>query len=437
MNETKQTILITAPYGYSIKNLLFSSFWQSEKIKKSNVYILTPIPDTYTRYIQEHGLSNVEVLQSSVPKFSIAFNLLWQIYKTRFLDRTNSSTQKIRWQVLREQSQLAFCFKKFVILVSLVFPENFLQKVIIFLSPKISPKLPQIDYWLSLAPSFEVDVPILKFLEVNNPKLKKIAFIHSWDNISSKGSLITKFDKVAVWGDIMRKEILEKFDYKDSGVCSVVMPQYDLISKIKKIEIGSKYSSRYILYATGHPETIPNEIEYVKDVLSSIDKDVLLVLRVHPNDSVEKYQSLKKKFPNIVIEEPGERNNKTYDRWSPQEGDIIHMVSLLKNAMVVINIASTMALDASYFGTPVICLDYDKFSTLDKSIKRFYKYDHYRRLLKHGGLYLCENAEELPVLIQKIQKEHVLSAEQQEMIKQYDSFQDCLAGKRLGDLLDE
>jgi hypothetical protein len=101
MNETKQTILITAPYGYSIKNLLFSSFWQSEKIKKSNVDILTPIPDTYTRYIQEHGLSNVEVLQSSVPKFSIAFNLLWQIHKTRFLDRTNSSTQKIRWQVLR------------------------------------------------------------------------------------------------------------------------------------------------------------------------------------------------------------------------------------------------------------------------------------------------------------------------------------------------
>ena len=318
----------------------------------------------------------------------------------------------------------------------MIFPDSLLDTFLGILAPSQSLDLPKIDTWLSLAPSFEIELVVSEYIKQFQPECHTVAFIHSWDNLSSKGSLIRRYDKLLVWGPVMKKEVRKKLNYSEDSIVEVGMPQYDPFFLLKnKIKYKKK---KQILYTTGHPETIPNELQYVTDVAKAIKKDFpgyKLIIRVHPNDDLGKYKKIQKIYPVISCEEPGQRTAKTYDKWMPDFADIEHFAQLLMESEVVINIASTIAIDASYFLTPVICLDYDyPNSSLNESIKRFYKYEHYQTLLESKGVFLCEYRSSLTDLIKQAirgkEKEN-----QQRLISMYDPFYDGRAGKRLGDSL--
>lgn len=438
MTNTKH-VLISAPFGYSIKNLLYSSFWSSKTVKDSLIYIITPTPSVYAKFFKRNNIDNVKVVATDFNciNYSFFFTSLWQIVKTKFLTKSHSNTQKIKWKVLKDQSKILYYIKMLAVCSSSLIPTKILNKLLLLVTPDINLILPaKIDVWLSMAPSFEFDLMVYKKLKKEFEVLKKIAFIHSWDNISSKGPLICNFDRVIVWGNIMRNEVLEKFDYDNAQVHDIGMPQYDIWNKRDFITPKKKY----ILYTTGHPETIPNEKLYVQDLLETlkeINQDYKLIVRVHPNDKVENYQDLVQIYNFLEIENPGARTEKTYDKWSPEEKDMLHFGNLLFGADVVINIASTIILDASYFLKPVICFNYNKSDKLGKSVTRFYQYEHLKRLLKHKGIYKCNSREQLKNLFIQIIQNHTLKQEQVKMFKEYDQFKDGLAGKRLGNLLSD
>lgn len=436
MKNTKK-ILISAPFGYSIKNFLFSSFWQSEQVQNSQIYILTPTPAVYEEYFKKQAIKNVEVIGFGFGKikFSRTFSLAWQIYKNRFLDITHSSTQKVKWQVLQEQSPILYMVKKIAVFFSLITPEFFIKRWLYAVTPDTDLNLPkELDTWLSLAPSFDFDLLVYKQLQKSHKKIEKIAFVHSWDNISSKGSLICDYQKILVWGRLMKQEIVEKLRIPSSRVIEVGMPQYDIWRGMN----FHKPKKKYFLYTTGHPETVPGEKRYVVDVLRLMKKsykDHQLILRVHPNDNIKNYHDMIADYPFLQVEDPGKRTDATYDKWSPEEKDMLHFGELLYGADAVINIASTLILDASYFNTPVICLDYDKGQRLSESISRFYKYEHLQRLLAKEGVYFCRDQAELLPVISAAVANHPLEEIQKTMYSGHDGYKDGLAGKRLGDSL--
>ncbi len=432
-----KNILISAPFGYSIKNFLFSSFWQSENIAKSQIYILTPTPKVYQEHLEKAGIRNVEVIAFNFNKikFSRTFSMLWQVYKNRFLESTRSNTQKVKWRVLREQSLPLFLVKKVAVFFSLIIPEPLIKRMLYAAIPDTDMKIPsKLDIWLSLAPSFDFDLLVYKKLQKSHRDTEKIAFVHSWDNLSSKGSLICDYQKVLVWGKLMKQEVVEKLGLPASRVIQVGMPQYDIWRNAK----FAKPRKKYFLYTTGHPDTIPNEKRYVLDVLKIIERsysDHYLILRVHPNDDIKNYQELTATYPFFRVEDPGKRTEATYDKWSPEEKDMFHFGELLAGADAVINIASTLILDASYFSTPVICLDYDKSDKLALSIRRFYKYEHLLRLLQEEGVYMCQSRQDLDKLMKDAVLRHPLRQTQERMYAGHDEFRDGMSGKRLGDSL--
>lgn len=434
MKSTKSNILISAPFGYSVKNLLFSSFWESEVIRNSKVYILTPIPHTYEVFLKSRKIKNVEMIKFDLKDiiFSKLFDFIWEINKVRFLDYTHSNTQRIRWQGLKEHNFGVYLVKKGIIAVSKVFSTNQLKKILFKLTPEIKTFLPEeINIWLAMAPSFKEDLLVSKYLTQNKVACKRIAFMHSWDNFSSKGPLICDFDKIIVWGEAMREEMSRKVATLAEKIKIIGMPQYDIL----KNNIESITDNPYILYTTGHPNTIKNELLYIADILDVIKKDKLklsLVVRVHPNDKIERYSELVKAYSFLRFEDPGIRTQETYDKWSPEEKDILHYGELIKNAKAIVNIASTVSLDASYFEKPVICLNYDKERS---QIRQFYRYDHYKILLSFGGLYLCDSKKNLATLINAVITGHRLKEEQKNMFSYYDKFKDGKSGQRLGDLL--
>ncbi len=438
MKKSPKNILISAPFGYSIKNLLYSTFWQSESVRQAEqIYILTPVPEVWEKYLETIKVKNVQpILFKAERKFNFIFSAVWQTKKTLFLDRTKSSTQEIRWRILRQENILLYFIKKIILSLFFWVPFSFLDFCLAVTTPKDNFHLDKIDVWLSLAPSFEIETVVSRYIDRFHRRAKKIAFIHSWDNLSSKGSLIRKYDKILVWGDLMEKEVREKLNYGRADVVRVGMPQYDLFYQYKNQSVGGV--KKQFLYATGHPETVPNELAYVAEVAQRINQafpEYKLIIRVHPNDDMARYKNLQKKYKNIEIENPGQRTAKTYDKWMPNYDDIKHFADLLKNSQAVINIASTVTIDTSYFLTPVVLLDYDRESGyLKDSIKRFYQYEHFKKIIETKGVFTVKAKDELEsVLKQALSSKN--DRRRKELIGLYDPFGDGQGGQRIGDAL--
>ena len=57
--------------------------------------------------------------------------------------------------------------------------------------------------------------------------------------------------------------------------------------------------------------------------------------------------------PNLVIQEPG-RFSALHDGWDPTQADMINLASTIHHSDVIVNIASTIAIDAAVSNKPVV-----------------------------------------------------------------------------------
>jgi hypothetical protein len=434
----KKTILISAPFGYSIKNLLYSSFWDFNS-GKDEIIIISPTPKIYNDYFDKKKIKNAKAFFFPTRKSDLLVDLIFSARRTKCLLKINSETEKIKWKILKQNNPFLFYFKKFIFLFIKIIPDKFIVKsIFIFVSTKNFKKLdlPKINTWLSLAPSFEIELPLAKFFLEKN--VKKVALIHSWDNLSSKGPLVTDFDKVLVWGDLMSSDLIDRYKYS-GDIFKVGIPQYDFFYKFKnKIK---KTKLNQIIYTTGHPASIYKEYEIVeiiaKELLVQLP-NFYIIVRVHPNDDIQRYMHLMKKYKNIrCIENPGKKTEINLDKWMPSEKDIFHYLKILSESKVLINIASSTSLDASFLGIPVICVRFDAKNDTSflKSNKKFYQYEHYKEVVKSRGVYICDNIKELAFVIKAIDIDFDKKDLQKKMISSHDNFLDGNSGLRIRKLL--
>ena len=77
--------------------------------------------------------------------------------------------------------------------------------------------------------------------------------------------------------------------------------------------------------------------------------------------------------------------------WDLPTDDIEHLVRLLRDADVVINTASTLAIDAAVLDRPVVSIAYDPSGDLpyDRSVRRYYDYTHMAHVVRAGAVKLA------------------------------------------------
>ena len=92
------------------------------------------------------------------------------------------------------------------------------------------------DEWSLIKAAKHYDVPVM-------------AMIASWDHLS-KGRLPTKFDKIIVWNDFLKGQLVEYYGYKPSEIFVSGIPQFDYYVRDKDMlksrseflrEIGGSY----------------------------------------------------------------------------------------------------------------------------------------------------------------------------------------------------
>jgi CDP-glycerol glycerophosphotransferase (TagB/SpsB family) len=211
----------------------------------------------------------------------------------------------------------------------------------------------------------------------------------------------------------MRREAIELFNFPEEKIFVSGVPRFDNYFRRKNMRSRSEFLKSYnldpdkklVTYTTSHDRLFwPHEVtspepEIVRFLARAIQNDELgapsqLLVRLHPQASPKLYEQLAKE-EGITLQIPG-RSSRFQDRdLSIAEGVLLG--ETMMHSDVVVNVASTITIDASIFGTPVVCIGFDMRGerTYLTSARRFYDFDHYKKLAKTSGFRIASHKEDL------------------------------------------
>ena len=111
-------------------------------------------------------------------------------------------------------------------------------------------------------------------------------------------------------------------------------------------------------------------------------------MRVHPRDDLAKYERFADD-PDVIVEKPFKETIVAEgSNVDPSRDNRLHLANTLKHSDVIVNVASTIAIEAAIMDTPVVNIAFDGHDEkpfLD-SARRFYQYTHYKPLVDIGAV---------------------------------------------------
>lgn len=245
----------------------------------------------------------------------------------------------------------------------------------------------------------DADTPYLR--AAVRHKVPSIVLIQSWDNLTSKGEIAVKMDKLIVWNEIMKKEAVELHNYSPEDVYISGPPQFDvyfqhrdrLCSRSEFFDkIGADPERKLITYTVRPIDRDPYEWQIV-DILSKYIEQNKFIhpsqLLVRPRGDPEYYKNYDRYHDNknVIIDS----SPVTWDFRDAKMEESVHLAETLLHSDVIVNVASTITLEASIFDTPVVNIGFDGRGAILKS----YELDHYRNIVATGGIKIARNGQEM------------------------------------------
>ncbi|MFA6410504.1 MAG: hypothetical protein WCW26_02940, partial [Candidatus Buchananbacteria bacterium] len=409
------TVFITIPMGLIYRNIIKTGITKQLKDAGFKVVILSPAykDQIFIDEMTKEGLI-VEPLFAYLPKglemaiVNFSNNLVF------------TETTKVKLAVERDNKNYGAWLSKILIyklfgqslwlknLLEKIDNKYFVKNLYQDLFQKYKP-----DLVFSTHLIYHDDIELIK--EAKKAGIKTVGMVMSWDNLTSKGAVHVKTDKLIVWNEIMKKEAVELAGFKPEDVVMTGIPQFDFYFQPDKIVSREEFfaknnldpNKKLIVYGAGTNKTTPNEpsvLKILNDYISQgkIAYPVELMLRLHPKAFLRKEYDWLKNLKNIKSESPGRSLESFMDVWFPTDEDIWHMVNLIYHCDLVINTFSTFTIDAFGFGKPVIniCFDGEKTDIpYGKSVRRYFDYTHYLHIIKGNGVKVAHNSEELLLAI--------------------------------------
>ena len=223
-----------------------------------------------------------------------------------------------------------------------------------------------------------------------------ISVIYSWDNLP-KARLEIIADKYIVWSDYMKEEIKTYYPEIDqNNVLVAGTPQFEFYFDKTKIidrnEFAAKYGfdpkKKWICYSGDDKLTSPNDQYFLEDIAeeisnSDLKNDVQILFRRCPIDFSDRYDNAFNKYKDLIISvDPlwHNRDNGWSSGFFPKYGDVSLLVNVAHHCEFVINLGSTMAHDFAIYNKPCLYLNYDKPYNPHWTVKRVYKFQHFRTM---------------------------------------------------------
>jgi hypothetical protein len=241
-----------------------------------------------------------------------------------------------------------------------------------------------------------------------------VAFVFSWDNLSSKGRIAAPFDYYLVWSDLMRRELAHYYpDVPIERVFVVGTPQFDPYCDSQLLwsreeffrRIGADPSRPLICYSGGDETIYSAEAEYVRILLDLIRAERIkgrpqVILRPTPVDEGRRFEAVRAAYPELIYSPPDWLHTApgNWTRVLPQRSDVQLLANLTLYSDMNINLASTMTLDFALRDKPVVNVAFD--AVLPPPLGAplwdvYYRFEHYRPVVELGAARFARSSDEL------------------------------------------
>jgi hypothetical protein len=199
-------------------------------------------------------------------------------------------------------------------------------------------------------------------------------FVYSWDNLP-KGRMAVPADRFLVWSDHMKAELLRYYpEVEPHRVEAVGTPQFEPYFDRRLIRpreaflrgLGLDPARPVVCFSGDDRSTSPCDPSYLADLaeaLRSIDpaRRPQLLFRRCPVDRSDRYREVLQTFPEIVASDPLWTGAARAD-WTgvvPDPDDLALLSNVVHHCDLVVNVASTMAMDFAMVGKPAVYLAYE------------------------------------------------------------------------------
>jgi CDP-glycerol glycerophosphotransferase (TagB/SpsB family) len=246
-------------------------------------------------------------------------------------------------------------------------------------------------------------------------KIKKIFYILSWDNITSKGIFPEVGDYYLTWGEVMNQELKEYYGVNDNQLFLTGVTHFDVHIGVRNnttvskylLELGLNPKWPYLFFTMSAPYFCPDESSVVEQLANDLINGIFgsqmqLIIRPHIQN-VQGYLADPTWLPRleslvtnkIALDRP--ELEKSELTWSMNQNDMLKLSNLLAGATVCLNSGSTIAIEALIMDKPVVIPSFDvqKSRPLWQSVKRLEQYVHLNKFYTFGGASLVRSFSEL------------------------------------------
>ncbi len=261
-----------------------------------------------------------------------------------------------------------------------------------------------------------------------------LALIPSWDNLSTKNRMPFKHDGYLVWSEAARSELHQFYPASRGAPVYVVgAPQFDVFFQERfhlsraafcKTQ-GLRADLPIVVYALGSPNFLvetPGALQVAEMVARGELGEIQLLVRPHPiHDNHELAALFGKYGPRVVVQQTGVAGAGVTARFQDQN-QITEWVNTFRHADVVVNLSSTVTIDAAILDKPVVNLDFDPApgqpnQSLIKEINHLWT--HFKPVAESGGVWLVNDFAELVIAIKTYLMQPELHREKRRAIAKY------------------
>lgn len=461
-----KTIFITITGGYGIRNIFRSDAF---KIIKSEgdlrIVIFTPFVDNKSVVADFPEVQGENILLEDLARYkpNIVERVLRKMSEIVVFNINYVGTIKLKEMILKKKSYTKYLLSK-------------LAKKILGKNRNLIEALENLDMLLSKYKFRYYKQPFEKYKSslvfstdflhtyewgltktARQCKVPVISMIANWDHLTKK--MLSKSDKVIAWDEFNKRQFIEYYGYSPEDILVAGIPHQDYFVRARdkflpKKEflksIGGTEDKKLITYTTARALDELDIIEIICEAIKNgkIKYPSHLHVRIHPEDSLNRYEKLKKYEGIITFETPRKTVSERFwtggmmasssarpEIWVPDEEEMIHYANLLVCTDVAINVASTVTLDAVALDIPAINIAFDGYTQKEfvESNARAFMSTHLKFIPKSGGVKMIKSADDLIKSINTyLDNPKLDSAGRKKIVAEHCGKLDGKVGERIG-----
>ena len=409
-----KTIFILLPTGFNVRNFLFTGIMDKLLDREDlRVIAVTRVPDITQLYpaMSERLLFRAFPAQASY-SFTDFFNA---VLRRRFYKINETRSFKILSRGPLQPKRGDFLLET---LLSQPMPRSrTLYRWIDALEEsfdRVSPQVRQLfqefgpSLVVSTHPTANYESEFLKY--ARKAGVPSVGMVKSWDVLTTKGYIPVPLDYYLVWNQVMIDEITQLHGVPEDRLAVTGIPHFDVYADTACAPSREEFLARHgldpakqtVLFASTSPEINPEQPVILRRLVGALGQgqwtSVQVLARIHQLDSLERYKNIA--HPNLTFQVPGEYLASSGDRRLLDPEFLTELRDTLLHCDVVVNTASTMALDAVAMDKPVVNIAFDmEPKGYYKSCRRYYDFDHLQPIVQSGATKTADSMEEFLSLI--------------------------------------